>query len=66
MQCKIFSARNLEKLEQSVNDWLKVNPVTPESMHMQFSTVIQEDDVTFALIYTLVLFYVPMIPLWKE
>ncbi len=61
MECKVFYARNREKLQDAVNEWLKTHHVSPESMHFQFSTVVLADDVEFILEHTLVVFYVPLV-----
>ncbi len=60
MECKVFYARNREKLQDQVNEWLKKNPVSPETMRFQFSTVALEDSTEYALEHTLIIFYVPM------
>lgn len=61
MECKIFCGRNREKLQDEVNAWLKMHPVSPESMRFEFSTVLLEDEVQFILEHTLVVFFVPMV-----
>jgi hypothetical protein len=60
MNCKIFYASRRELLQKEVNEWLQTHPVSPESMHFQFSTVLIESDIDYKLEHTLVLFYVPM------
>jgi len=63
MECKIFYGRNREELQNHVNAWLKTHSITPESVRFQFSTVSIESESEYTLEHTLVLFYVPMMPL---
>lgn len=60
MRCKIFYGSNRQELEDMVNKWLETNPVTPDSMRFEFSTASVEDETSYKLEHTLVLFYVPM------
>lgn len=60
MLCKVFYHIHRSKLQEQVNEWLKNNPVSPQSMSFQFSTVVIEDPDSYKLEHTLVLFYVPM------
>lgn len=60
MQVKIFHGRNWRELEDELNKWLREHPVSPESMRTEFSTVMYEDETSYAEIHTLILFYVPM------
>ena len=60
MQIKIFHSSNRKELESFVNEWLKTHPVSPDSMRFEFSTVAIEDEISYRLEHTLILFYVPM------
>jgi len=55
MQCKIFCAIRPKELELYVNEWLKENPISPQSMKFQYNGVgFDAADMTE---HTLVLFY---------
>lgn len=60
MKVKIFYARTRRDLEKQVNEWLSVNPVSPNSMRFQFTSVGFESVDSYEIDHTLVLFYVPM------
>lgn len=60
MLCQIFFGGHRSQLQDQVNEWLKTHPVSPQTMHFQFSTVSIEDSDSYRLEHTLVLFYVPM------
>lgn len=61
MRCKVFQSRNRADLEEKVNAWLERNPVSPDTMRFQFSSVAIDDSPdTYIVSHTLVLFYVPL------
>lgn len=65
MKCKIFTAHQRQALEDQVNQWLESNPVTPDSMRFEYGAICLEDLVEpdAVIEHTLVLFYVPMMPI---
>lgn len=63
MRVKIFGARTRQALEEAVNQWLKTNPVAPDTMRFEYGAVYCEDPVEHIIEHTLVLFYVPMLPI---
>lgn len=64
MQCKIFASRNRKNLEETINEWLKEHPVSPQSMTFQITSVYCEDPDSHIVEHTVVLFYVPMSAIW--
>ena len=65
MKCKIFVAHKRQALEDQVNQWLESNPVAPDSMRFEYGAICVEDLVEpdSTVEHTLVLFYVPMMPI---
>lgn len=66
MRCKVFSARTRKALEEAVNKWLETNPVSPDTMRFEYSAVYCEDPTEHIIEHTLVLFYVPMVPIFRD
>ncbi len=58
MQCKVFRENNSQRLEQEVNKWLAENPV--QLVSSQLTSVLYEDETTYSVILTLILFVIPM------
>lgn len=63
MKVKIFGSRTRPDLEKQVNTWLETHPVSPDSMRFQYGAIYMDDPEQHIVEHTLVLFYVPMMPL---
>ncbi len=60
MKVKIFYSRSRKDLEEKLNKWLETNPVSPDSMRFQVTSVLLDDPDEHIIEHTLFLFYVPM------
>lgn len=58
MKCKLFQARGLRELEKAVNAWLAENDRKITVEQVQLTTVLQEDDVSYRLEHTLIVFFI--------
>jgi hypothetical protein len=60
MKMKIFFSRTRKELQEAVNAFLEQNPVSPDSMRFEFSSIAVTTPIELIIEHTLVLFYVPM------
>lgn len=63
MRVKVFGARSRKDLEEKLNDWLTTHPVSPDGMHVEFAATYCDDPQEHIIEMTLVLFYIPMMPI---
>lgn len=60
MQCKIFSGTGRASLQQTINTWLQEQYLTLESVQVHFTTVLIEDEASYRLEHTVLIFYIPL------
>ena len=58
MKFKMFCARGQRELEKAVNAWLAENDRKITIEQVQLTTILQEDDVSYRLEHTLIVFFI--------